>query len=115
MNEWTIDYYSEEVRAWVNSLPVGIRAFYARITEKMKVNGPNLGMPSTRSMGDGLFEVRAIGREGIARVFYCTVVESKIMMLHGFIKKTDKTPPRELKVARTRMKELRKRKDDDAR
>lgn len=47
MNEWTIDYYSEEVRAWVNSLPVGIRAFYARITEKMKVNGPNLGMPST--------------------------------------------------------------------
>ena len=106
MDEWTILYYSEDVREWVDRLPVGIRAFYARITEKMKAHGPNLGMPLTRSMGGGLFEIRAIGFEGIARVFYCTSVGREIVMLHGFIKKTDKIPPKELKVARRRMKEV---------
>ena len=43
--------------------------------------------------------------EGIARVLYCTVVNRKIVVLHSFVKKTDKTPPRELEVARRRMKE----------
>ena len=87
----------------VDNLPVGIRACYARITERMIVHGPNLGMPFTRSMGEGLFEVRAHGREGIARVLYCTAVGRKIVMLHGFVKKTDKTPKKELKIATLRL------------
>ena len=103
---WTIAYYNVGLVAWVDGLPVGIRANYARITERMKIHGPALGMPYTRAMGDGLFEIRARGREGIARVFYCTVVRHRIVMLHGFVKKTDKTPVRELAMARQRMKEV---------
>lgn len=68
--------------------------------------GPDLGMPHTRAMGGGLFELRLKAAEGIARVFYCTVVGKKIMVLHQFIKKTDKTPTRELETARRRMREV---------
>jgi phage-related protein len=74
----------------------------------MVVHGPNLGMPYTRAMGKGLFETRAHGREGIARVFYCTAVGHKIVMLHGFVKKTDKTPPKELKIATRRLHEVKR-------
>ena len=63
-------------------------------------------MPHTRAMGDGPFELRLKAREGIARIFYCTRVGRRIVMLHQFIKKTEKTPAKELLVARTRMKEL---------
>lgn len=68
--------------------------------------GPNLGMPHTRSMGNRLFELRVKSKEGIARVFYCTLVGEKIVMLHSFVKKTQKTPNRELQIARRRLKEV---------
>jgi phage-related protein len=58
-------------------------------------------------MGDGLFELRIKAAEGIARVFYCTTVGDRIVVLHVFIKKSDRTPRRELALARKRMKELR--------
>ena len=47
--------------------PVGIRASFLRIVELMATHGPDIGMPHTRAMGAGLFEVRAKGREGIGR------------------------------------------------
>ena len=106
MTDWTIVYCGESVMQFVDALPVGIRACYARITERMIVHGPSLGMPYTRAMGDGLFEIRAHGREGIARVFYCTTAGRKIDMLHGFVKKTRKTPPEDIDLARKRMKEM---------
>jgi phage-related protein len=72
----------------------------------MEVYGPDLGMPHTRAIGQGLFELRLKAAEGIARVFYCTVIDRQIVMLHQFVKKTEKTPARELELARRRMKEL---------
>ena len=57
-------------------------------------------------MGNGLFELRLKALEGIARVFYCTMVGKTIMVLHQFTKKTQKTPPKELSIARRRMKEV---------
>ncbi|MDM8551302.1 type II toxin-antitoxin system RelE/ParE family toxin [Desulfobacterales bacterium HSG2] len=83
-----------------------MRAVYARITERIAAFGPSLGLPFTRSMGDGLFEIRAKGREGIGRAFFCTVIGSKVIILHSFIKKSQKTPAKELKIARKRMKEV---------
>jgi len=53
----------------------------------MELYGPDLGMPHTRSMGQGLFELRLRAAEGIARVFYCTVSSNTIVMLHPFAKK----------------------------
>lgn len=72
----------------------------------MEIYGPDLGFPHTRAMGGGLFELRIKAAEGIARVFYCTLVERRIVFLHQFVKKTDKTPPKELQIARQRMKEV---------
>ena len=72
----------------------------------MEVYGPDLGMPHTRAMGGGLFELRLKATEGIARVLYCTMIGKRIMILHQFMKKTKKTPPKELGIARRRMKEV---------
>jgi phage-related protein len=68
--------------------------------------GPNLGEPHTKAFGDGLFELRLKGAEGIARVFFCTQIGKRIVVLHSFIKKSDRTPQRELDVALTRLKEI---------
>lgn len=103
---WTITYYSESVQHEILTLPAGFLARYLRCTDRMQVYGPDLGMPHTRSMGRGLFEVRLKSQEGIARVLYCTVTGKNIVMLHQFIKKTEKTPTRELAVARRRLKEI---------
>lgn len=65
-----------------------------------------LGLPYTRAMGGGLFEIRAKGQEGIGRAFFCTMTGRRIIILHGFIKKTDKTPKHELDIALQRMKEM---------
>jgi phage-related protein len=104
---WTITYFSGSVQQEILSMPAGFLARYLRYTDRMEVFGPDLGMPHTRAMGDGLFELRLKAVEGIARVFYCTIIGKKIMVLHQFIKKTDKTPPGELAIARRRMKEVR--------
>jgi len=104
--EWEITYYNEKVQKTIYKWPVGIRAFYARTTERMIVFGPNLGMPFTRSMGEDLFEIRVRGKEGIGRAFFCIAVERKIVILHAFIKKTNKTPRKELNIARERLSEV---------
>ena len=101
--DWEILYYSDDVQEEIRVWPVGIRAYYARITERMRVSGPNLGMPFTRSMGQGLFEIRAKGKEGIGRAFFCTVIDRKIIILHIYIKKSQKTPEKELEIARKRL------------
>ncbi len=90
------------------SLPATLQARYIGLTARMIEYGPNLGLPHTDAFGGGLFELRIKGVEGIARVFFCTMVKQEIVMLHSFIKKTQKTPEKELKVAKLRMKELKK-------
>ena len=74
----------------------------------MQVLGPHLGMPFTRPLGEGLFEVRAKGKEGIGRALFCTTAGQTIMILHAFIKKTQKTPQRDLDLARRRLREVRR-------
>ena len=103
---FTIHYFSEAVRLDVAALPFEMRARYAAYTGRMKQFGPSLGMPHTRAMGGGLFELRLQGPDGIARVFYCVAHERRIVMLHSFIKKTQATPKRELEIARRRKKEI---------
>lgn len=105
---WSIHYHTEAVESFVRELPAGLLARYLRLTDMMLEFGGNLGMPHTQAMSDGLFELRVKGKEGIARVFYCTLVGQRIVMLHGFIKKSQKTPPKELKLARERLAEVRK-------
>lgn len=104
--KWEIEYYSDRVQRWVDDMPVGMKAYYARITERLIKFGPNLGMPFTRTIEKNLFELRIKAKEGISRIFYCTIKQGKIVMLHGFIKKDRKTPKKELKTAKQRKKEV---------
>lgn len=82
-------------------------AHYLRLTKLMRQHGPDLGMPHTRAMGEGLFEIRIKANEGIGRVFYCTQVNRRIVILHYFTKKSQKTPGKELEIAYRRLKEIR--------
>lgn len=104
--EWEIGYYNETVQKDILSLPAGIQARYIHLTQRILLVGPNLGMPHSSPLGDGLFELRMKSKEGIGRVMYCTLSGKRVVMLHSFIKKTQKTPARELKIAGKRMKEV---------
>ena len=103
---WSVVFYSDRVASEITKMQPSFVARFIRYAERMEIYGPDLGMPHTKAMGNGLFELRLKAGEGIARVFYCTTVGRRIVMLHQFIKKTDKTPAKELLVARTRMKEI---------
>jgi len=106
--DYTISYYSDDVQEQIIELPDTLAARYVVLTRRMIALGPNLGEPHTKAFGDGLFELRLKGAEGIARVFFCTLVGKRIVMLHSFIKKSDRTPLREREVAETRMKEIKR-------
>ena len=103
---YEIGYFHERVLAEIESRPVEVLADYARLVELLAEHGPNLRLPHSRAFGDGLFELRPRGRSGIGRAFYCFLMGRRIVVLHAFIKKTQQTPDRELRVARKRMKEL---------
>ena len=105
---YSISYYSREVQEDILNFPVTRQARYIALTDHMIEYGPNLGLPHTDAFGGGLFELRLKGAEGIARVFFCTMVGQEIIILHSFIKKTQKTPEKELKLAKKRMKELKR-------
>jgi len=103
---WRIEYYSPKLEEEVLNLPSGLLARYLHLTDLMLEFGSNLGVPHTKAIENGLFELRVRGKEGIARVFYCTQVGKCIVMLHVIVKKTQKTPKRELKLAMKRMNEV---------
>lgn len=101
-----IEYFHERVLAQIESWPVDVVADYARLVELLIEHGPDLRLPHSRAFGDGLFELRPKGKSGIGRAFYCFMLGKRIIVLHAFIKKTQQTPDKELKLARKRLKEL---------
>ena len=105
---YTITYYNNELQVEIMALPTTLQARYIGLTARMMVYGANLGSPHTEAFGGGLFELRLKGAEGIARVFYCTLVGKQIVMLHCFVKKSQKTPISERRIAEVRMKEVKK-------
>jgi phage-related protein len=104
--KYTIHYYNDAVKADIDGLPATLLSRYIVLSRRMVEVGANLGEPHTEAFGGGLFELRLKGAEGIARVFYCTLVGRRIVMLHSFVKKTQKTPPNELRIAENRLKEI---------
>ena len=104
--DYTINYYSAAVQEEILALPDTLAARYIVLTRRMAALGPNLGEPHTKAFGEGLFELRLKGAEGIARVFFCTLVGKRIVMLHSFVKKSEKTPVREREIAEHRLKEI---------
>lgn len=104
--KWEFIYYSNRVERDIFDLPAELLAEFAAMRNVMMEKGPNLGLPYTKAMGEGLFEMRLSSKDNIARVFYCTVIKHEIVILSSFIKKTRTTPDRELKLAKKRLKEV---------
>jgi phage-related protein len=103
---WKITFINQKVEVETLAFPAGILASLLHILELIEEFGPALGRPHTAPMGNGIFEIRARGKEGIARALFCVVKGQEIVVLHSFIKKTQRTPKRELDKALRRMKEI---------
>lgn len=104
--EWKITYANKSVYKEVQGLPTTILGSYLAIIDRMVEVGPDLGLPHTRPMGNGLFEIRAKGKEGIGRIFFGMQKGKEIIILHSFIKKTQTTPRHEIEIAMKRLKEV---------
>ena len=93
------------MRDWILQFPLDDRKHVGRDIQKVEFGWP-LGMPYCRSLGSGLWEVRCDLTDGkIARVMF-SVVSARMVLLHAFIKKTQKTPVQDLRIALQRLKEL---------
>lgn len=96
---------AEPVRDWLNDLSEADRRLMGRDLATVEFGWP-IGMPLCRSLGGGLWEVRSNLTHGrIARVIFC-VQGGGMILLHGFVKKTQKTPQPDLELARKRQKEI---------
>jgi phage-related protein len=102
-----VEYFNERVLAEIESWPTDVLADYALLVELLTEHGPLLRLPHSRSMGDGLFELRPRGSSGIGRTFYCFLFGKRIVIVHAFIKKTQQTRDKELKLARKRVRMVR--------
>ncbi len=95
----------EPVREWLKKLPIEDRRILGEDIKDVEFSWP-IGMPLVRSLGEGLWEVRSSLTGGrIARVLFCVEVECMVL-LHGFVKKTQKTPISDIRVARRRKADL---------
>ncbi len=103
---YQLEYFNQRVLAEIESWPVDILADYARLVELVVEHGPALRLPYSRAFGDGLFELRPHGRSGQGRAMYCFVVGKRVVVLHAFVKKSQRTPESDLKLARKRHKEV---------
>jgi phage-related protein len=96
---------AEVVRDWLRSLDEKDRNAIGQDLMRVQFRWP-VGMPLCRAMGDGLWEVRtSLPSNRIARMLFC-ICDHRVVVLHGFIKKTQKTPDEELALARKRKREF---------
>jgi phage-related protein len=97
----------EPVREWLRRLSAEDRKVIGGDIKDVEFAWP-IGMPLCRALGHGLWEVRCtLPQNRIARILFC-VQDGRMVLLHSFIKKTQKTPAADLDLATSRMKELRK-------
>jgi phage-related protein len=104
---WTVEYLDEVAKAEVDSLPNDIRSRFQRIVSLIEIGGlEKVHEPYVKHIEDKIWEMRMSGKDGIARSFYVTAHQRRVVVLRTFIKKTQKTPSRELSLAKKRAKEV---------
>ncbi len=105
--EWTVGFLNEEVRAELEALPQSLIASFLRISELIEVKGlQEVREPYVKHLEGPLWEMRLRGQDGIARAAYVTVRERRVIVVRVFVKKTQKTPRREVALALKRAKEI---------
>lgn len=107
MQAWTVEFVNEEAEAEFEVLPLDLSARLTRILDLFTEKGlAALTMPLARPVDGKIWELRASGRDGIARSLYVTASGRRLVILRTFIKKTQKTPRREIEIALKRLKEV---------
>jgi phage-related protein len=107
---WKVKYYETSsgkspVEEFVGTLQASTKAKLLRQVELLEEMGPDLGMPNTKPIGNGLFELRVRGREEV-RSIYLFHVAKTIFVLHAFKKKTMAISRKDLRIARARQQEI---------
>lgn len=105
---WEVLFYTlpsgrQPVLEWLRVQPAEVRAGFAHLFELLESHGTTLGAPHVKPLGKKLHELRLNGRDGTYRTLYFAAGGRRFVMLHGFQKKTQKTPKSELEKALKRM------------
>lgn len=104
---WTVETLNETVDRELEALPVDMRARFVRIAELIESLGlEKVGAPHVRHLEGSLWEIRMKGKTGISRAIYVTATKKRVVVVRIFIKKTQKTPRREIELALERAKEI---------
>ena len=108
---WTIEYYrdskgKEPCAKFVDSLPIDAQAKVLRTVELLGRYGVLLKEPYSRHIRNKIRELRIIDRRGHIRILYFTYTDARFIILHGFIKRSGKTPIREIEIAEKRMSDF---------
>jgi phage-related protein len=107
MPGWTVDVVNEAAAQELRALSPDLRAKFERISVLISIKGlDQVHEPYIKHLEGKLWEMRMIGRDRIARAIYVTASGRRVVVLHTFIKKQDKTPRRALEMARARAKEV---------
>ena len=105
--EWTVEFLNQAVEGELLALPKNMQARFLRVVDLLVRFGPQeVGMPYVRPLRDKLSEMRLSGEAGIARALYVAAPGRRLVVLHVFVKKTEKTPRRAIELALARMKEI---------
>ena len=105
--QWTVAFLNEEIKEALDTLPPDIRASFQRIVELIQANGlEQIREPYLKHLEGPLWEMGLKGRSGIARAVYVTATGMRIVVVHVFAKKTQKTPRREIVQALKNAKEV---------
>ena len=104
---WTVEFLNADVAADLSFMPADIRASFRRIVELIGAVGlERVREPYVKHLEGPVWEMRMKGRDGIARAAYVTAKGRRIVIVHVFAKKTQKTPRRDLETALRRAKEV---------
>ena len=105
--KWRVETLDARVDAELELLEPSLKARFLHICELLETFGPHeVGLPHVRFLVEKLWEIRMRGRSGIARAIYVTVADKRIVVVHAFIKKTQKTPRAAIETALNRAKEF---------
>ena len=104
---WVVEFLNEDIKGLLDDLPRDIRASFERIAGLIRTNGlEQVHEPYVKHLEGPLWEMRLSGRSGIARAVYVTAIGKRVVVVHVFGKKTQKTPRREIVIALKRAKEV---------
>lgn len=105
--KWIVETLNELVDEEISSLPKDMKARFVRVVELIESVGlENIREPHIKHIEDKLWEIRIKGKNGISRALYITAHKKRVVVLRAFIKKTQKTPRKEIKLALERAKEV---------